>query len=254
MYSLITSAMTWSYSRITAFEQCPYKFFLTYIQPCEQIQMFFSDFGSFIHEILASFYKGKLQQNELVPYYLENFQNRVRGVSPSAEIFKNYFRQGLTYLKTVRLPESKILGVERYVKFTVEGLPFVGFVDLILEDAEDRLIICDHKSHGLKQRSSKGKYTKSDAELDSYLRQLYLYSIPIQKTYGRYPDRLVFNCYRAGYTIEEPYSMEALKSAKEWAVSAIDKINREENWLPNIEYYQCKYLCGVHRSCEYYMS
>lgn len=252
MYSLITSGMTWSYSRITSFERCPYQFFLTYIRPQTQAPMFFSDYGSLVHEILGLFYEGKLKKEELVSSYLTNFFHRVRGRAPSSAVYQNYLQQGVDCLKAVQRPEEKILGVEQRVEFSVGDLPFVGFVDLILQDADGRLTICDHKSRALKPRSKSGKHTKSDEELDRYLRQLYLYSIPVTEQYGRKPDFLQFHCYRVGRTIREPFREPAFEDAKAWALETVQKINSETEWKPCIDYYRCRNLCGFHSFCEYY--
>lgn len=254
MYSLITSGMTWSYSRITTFESCPYKFFLTYIKPHEQACMFFSDYGSFFHEILEKFYTGELKKEALVPYYLANFSSNVKGRAPNHTIFRNYFRQGLEYLRMAKLPADRILDVEKRVEFSVGKLPFIGFVDLILQDKDSDIIIkiCDHKARALKPRSTRGRYTKSDAELDSYLRQLYLYSIPVKELYGRYPSCLMLNCYRSGELIQESFSVEALKKAKTWAANTVESIIATDHWSPRMDYYHCKYLCGVQEHCEYY--
>ena len=128
---------------------------------------------------------------------------------------------------------------------------FTGFVDLIYQDKDGALCILDHKSRALKPRSGRKNPTKTDLELDDYLRQLYLYSIPISKLYGRYPDFLEFNCYRTDVRIKEPFQMEVLDHTKKWALDTIDAIRNEESWKPNIDFWRCKYLCPFHDSCEY---
>lgn len=90
------------------------------------------------------------------------------------------------------------------------------------------------------------------AELDSYLRQLYLYSIPVKELYGRYPSCLMLNCYRSGELIQESFSVEALKKAKTWAANTVESIIATDHWSPRMDYYHCKYLCGVQEHCEYY--
>lgn len=214
--------------------------------------MFFSDYGSFFHEILEKFYTGKLKKEELVPYYLAYFSSKVKGRSPNHTIFHNYFSQGLSYLKTAELPTDEILSVEQRVDFSVGNLPFVGFIDLVLRSSDSELKVCDNKARALKPRSTRGKHTKSDAELDSYLRQLYLYSIPLKEMYGRYPSCMMFNCYRSGELIQEPFSVEALENTKTWAANTVDRIITNEDWTPRMDYYHCRYLCGVQNHCEYY--
>lgn len=263
MYSLITSAMTWSYSRIAAFCQCPYKFFLTYIQPCASDPLFFSEYGQFMHELFAGFYSGALSRFELVSRYLSGFQRRVTSRAPSSKIFSSYFRQGAEALNRVS-HFGDVLGVEQEVSFYIEDLPFTGFVDLVLRAGKSAgqifpsasfhkagLCLVDHKSRILKPRSTRGHYTQSDATLDSYLRQLYLYSIPVHDLYGQYPSHLVFHCYRSGDWVFEPFSVAALNESKAWAVDTVRRICASQEWPPNLDYFFCKHLCGVHNHCEY---
>lgn len=113
-------------------------------------------------------------------------------------------------------------------------------------------MILDNKSRDLKPRSLRKKPTKSDGELDSYLRQLYLYSVPIKDLFDTYPDRLEFNCFRTGQLISEPFQEKALGTTKEWALQTIEKITENDDWSPQMDYWKCRYLCDLNQHCEYY--
>ena len=43
-------------------------------------------------------------------------------------------------------------------------------------------------------------------------------------------------------------------SAKEWVKDKIAEIRMEEEFPPNVEYFFCKHLCGLHNECVYYPS
>lgn len=251
-YPLILSDMVWSYSRISSFHMCPYKFFLTYIIPCEKSNMFFSDFGSLMHSKIADFLNGTAGREAVVSDYILNFRNSVPAKAPSAKIFVNYFSQGLNYLKNLEMPHEKIIGVEKRVEYSIGDYRFIGFIDLITQASNGALCITDHKSRALSPRSCGARYTKSDAELDSYLRQLYLYAIPVQRIFGSSPALLRFNCYRTGAVIEEAYSASAMESSQKWALQSIDAILNCSEWNADMEYYKCRYLCDVHNDCEFY--
>lgn len=245
--------MTWSFSRISAFESCPYKFFLTYIAPCDKVPLFFSSYGSFIHELLARYYGTQQGREDIVMEYLTGFQSHVVGKAPDTNIFSRYFQQGLSHLKGLTMPKQHILSVEEYVTFQVGNHPFVGYIDLLLQNPDTGAItIVDHKSHALKPRSTRGKYTKADAELDRYLRQLYLYAIAVEQSYGVLPSHLAFNCYRTGSLICEPFSLSAFQAARGWANQSVEHIIHAPSFHPCMDYYYCKYICDVHNSCEYY--
>lgn len=249
-FSNIISEMTWSYSRITTFESCPYQFFLSYIKRLPKKRMFFSDYGTLIHKIIELYLLGALKQDDLVPYYLYRFRADVAAAAPSKDIYTNYFQQGLQYLQSFSFPYRTILGVEKRADFSVEGLPFTGIIDCEAEDGG--IVIVDNKSRALKPRSKRKKPTKSDMELDAYLRQLYLYSLIIKEQFHTYPTRLEFNCFRTGTLISEPFRMDALEQTKDWAIQSVQTITKNEDWSPNMDYWKCRYLCDLNEHCEYY--
>ena len=49
--------MTFSYSRVSCFGNCRYQWLLKYIYECEDKEMFYASYGSFIHKIFERFYK-----------------------------------------------------------------------------------------------------------------------------------------------------------------------------------------------------
>lgn len=240
----------WSYSRITTYEDCPYRFYLKYIRKIKGVRLFFSDYGSFMHLIIQKFLTGELKKSELVGYYLTNFRKNVVGKAPSQTVFKNYFYQGLEYLKNIQIPDSEIVGVEKKVFFNLNDKEFIGYIDGVLRN--DGICIVDNKSRALKPRSTRKKSTKTDEELDKYLRQLYMYSIPIEAEFGELPKYLCFNCFRTQTKIVEPFNIEAYKNTKKWALDTIETISKEESWSPNIEWWRCKHLCDICNECEYY--
>lgn len=243
--------MVWSYSRITAFESCPYKFFLSYISRLDKKPLFFSDYGTLMHRIIEKKLKGELNSSELVPYYLSHFRQDIKGFAPTRAIFKTYFEQGLQYLRHMDFLYPAPLEVEQRVDFFIGGKAFTGVIDCVAKQ-DGSLIILDNKSRILKPRSSRAKPTKSDKELDDYLRQLYLYSVPIKDQFYTYPNRLEFNCFRTGQLISEPFREEALGNTIDWALQTIDTITENEDWSPKIEYWKCRYLCDLNHHCEYY--
>lgn len=242
--------MTWSYSRIKTFEECPYRFFLKYIKQCNTDSTFFSEYGLFIHRIIEKYLKNELTRSELKSYYIINFRNYIKHKAPNTKVFTNYFKQGLTYLDSIDIPVDDVIGIEKEVSFNINKYKFIGYIDIVGRK-DNCLIIIDNKSRNLKERSNRKKATKSDDELDEYLKQLYVYSIPIFNELKEYPKRLVFNCFRTKKVIIENFSEDKLTETKNWIIGQIDLINREEDWNPNLEYFKCHHLCDVSQHCEY---
>ena len=246
--------MTFSYSRLTAFDSCKYKWLLKYILGIPKIgNSFFSSYGTFLHEILAKFYRGEGNSETLAPYFLENYFSQVTGKPQKNSTAINYFQAGLNMVSDLTPTDKEILGVEQEVHWTLGGRDYIGYIDLIVRE-DDGIAILDHKSRDLKPRSKRSKPTKSDAELDEYLKQLYLYAIPIKKLSGEYPTSLQFNCYRTGTLIKELFCPKTFDTVKQWAINKANEIEHNENWRPTIDYFGCKYLCDVCHQCEYYAS
>ena len=243
--------MTWSYSRLTCFERCPYEFFLHYILSLPEESMFYSSFGSFIHHIYAEVYSGRLTPEDAVPYYIACYRRHVTPRPPSEKIGQSFFSQGLEAVRNLYIPPG-ITEVEYHCNFTVGKYPFTGFIDVAFRDEQGDLCIADHKSHPLRPRSARAKPTKGDEELDAYLRQLYLYSEAWRQLRGETPKYLLFNCYRTGTLIREPWREEKHQQALDWAASTVEKITSNTNWPPAVDFFQCNQLCGCHHNCEYY--
>lgn len=250
-YSHLIKPMRWSYSRLTTFEQCPYKFFLQYIEHERKAPLFFAEFGSFVHHILELYLNGLLPKEELPSFYLTRFTRKVGGEAPSPKIYKSFFNAGLNYLRTIDFCDPQPDAVEWKAEFKLGDYSFVGIIDVV-SNKDGSLAIIDHKSHQLKPRSGRAKPTVSDKELDEYLRQLYLYAIPVFEKYGRFPDKLIFNCFRTGGLIEEPFSEEKFYEVCAWAKDLIEQITKCEYWVANPDFFKCKYLCDCHNDCEYY--
>ena len=250
-YSNIISDFTWSYSRIGQFEMCPYGFLLNYIKRASKKPMFFSDDGSFMHKLIEQYLRGFLEKDELAATYLAGFRKNVRGKAPNGKIFKSYFEQGYEYLSHIDFPYLSPVGIEQKVNFFIGDKPFTGIIDCAAMD-DGELVIIDNKSRALKPRSGRGKPTVSDQELDSYLRQLYLYSVPMEQLYHTYPVRLEFNCFRTGQLISEPFREQEFEKTKEWALKSIDTITRNEDWSPKIDYWKCRYICDLSDDCCYF--
>lgn len=253
IYKNVIKDMTFSYSRMSSFDDCQYKWYLKYLCGEEGKDMFFAQYGSFVHELLADFYEGKFTADETYQRYLRGFKAHVNVYYPNRSVWRKYFENGADYLKTLAMPsDRKIIGVEKEVHFEVDGVKFIGFIDRLDQFEDGSLAIVDHKSRILKPRSGRKKPTKSDEELDHYLRQLYLYSKAVHDMYGKLPVKLCINSFRSGEFIEEPFVEETYHEVLNWAVGEVRRIEEEEDFPPNLDWFPCTYLCEVQDSCVYY--
>ena len=251
-YRPLIQTMTWSASRIKAFEQCPYGWFLHYIlyPNAEKTAKFFTSYGSFIHKLLEEFYNGKITKEEMLIKFLSDFQKEVTGTRPKALTVNKYIESGVNYLSSFEPLPFEPVSIEMKLQFYVQDIPFVGVIDYLGKDG-DGLVIVDHKSRELKPRSNRSKPTLKDKELDEVLKQLYLYSIPVKDKYGTYPTRLCLNCFRNRELIVEPFDETKLEEIKQWAVDRIHEIQGEKEFEPNQNFFFCPWICDVSYLCKY---
>ena len=75
--SFIIDAMTWSFSRLNSFDNCPYEWRLNYIDNEKRKDNFFAQFGSLCHGILEDYAKNKLSLFEVSDAYEDRFPKMV---------------------------------------------------------------------------------------------------------------------------------------------------------------------------------
>ena len=70
--------VSYSFSRIKSFYNCKLYYYLHYFdKSLPEVSHGTSEFGSFIHEILEMYAKGKLEIYEMLPYYEEHYNDYV---------------------------------------------------------------------------------------------------------------------------------------------------------------------------------
>ena len=194
-YRPLIEAMTWSYSRLEIFDDCPYRWFLTYIHTpkLKKEDKFYAAYGLFMHDLLEKYYRGENSKEEILIMFLTQFKERTKGTGrPKSATVQKYFQSGIEFIKSLEPMRFKMISVEEKIDFKIGELNFTGRIDYLGEE-DGELIIVDNKSRDLKQRSKREKPILKDKELDSMLRQLYIYAEAVRQKYGRLPKLLCFN-------------------------------------------------------------
>lgn len=254
----LLESMTWSFSRVNAYySSCPYEFYLHYIEKNKGADSSFGQFGSFCHKCLEMYAKGELDIFDISEYYEEHYCDEVTMEFPFnkyVDMGISYYEKGLDYFNKMDFDLSKydILGVEKKVNFKIGKYDFVGYIDLLLREKESgKIIILDHKSASIKILKS-GKISKSDQlHFLEFKRQLYLYSKAVMAEYGQV-DYLEWNMFKDQNNIKIPWDKEEYEEAIQWALDTIHKIEQEEEWRANPDWYYCHNLCGQRfNACPY---
>lgn len=235
----------YSFSKLSSWWTCPYGYKLRYEDHKTGEGNAFSSYGSLIHSIMERYAKGMLEIWDMPSVFEWEFDAAIPYKFPWNKyvVLKDtYFDQGLDYLKHFQGYDNyEILGVED--KFTVEidDWDFVGVIDLLFKDENNRLIIRDYKS-----KSS----FKNDEERDKYARQLYLYSIYVKQKYGKFPDALQFSMFRKQKIVEIDFSESAYSEALEWAKKTVRIIREAIDYPATCDQFYGENLCNFRNQCD----
>lgn len=220
----ILDGMRWSFSSVSSYNQCPQGFKMGYLDALPKIGNAFSDWGSFMHSLMESYFKGEMEFFELSSAYKNGYNSAIKCAFPSnrfCDLSERYYLSGRDYLDKFDglFEDYNIVGVEQRVLINIESRPFVGVIDLLLEKDGEYTIV-DHKSKSA---------FKSKKELHDYARQLYLYAVYVEKHFGKWPKELIFHMVRTGgELVRVPFSEEDCQEAVRWFLDTIDLIYRDD--------------------------
>ena len=248
---LIEEGHVYSFSQLQQISECPYGFYLQRIEHECTVENAFAQQGSLIHDILDQWAKGKLRIEDCSDEYLVRYMQEVTAPWPKMLASKGYadktFELGLTYFENFDgFTGYTVISSETKFKTDIAGRPFVGIIDLILEDNETKeWIICDHKSKSL---------SSFKKEEDNMYRQQLVYSKHVFEKYNRWPDRLMFNLFKeGGLKKERPFTKTAYDETMRWAEQQIEKIEQfdvQDYFDAKESDFFCWELCSVRSSCE----
>jgi hypothetical protein len=237
-------AMQWSFSRLNSFHGCKHAWYRSYILKERGEGNSFAEYGLLVHAIFEAYAKGDLEVYELVDEFEKQYDSKVWDFPPNkyVDLSESYKNQGIEYFTNFDgFDDYKIIGIEKKIEFKIEDYKFIGYIDSLLEDKDENLIIQDYKS--------KAKF-KSKKEKKEYARQLYIYTIPIIEEYKKNPYKLIFNMFRKNEIVEIPFNIKDLEEAKKWVLDTIGMISKEKNFDATVNDFFCNQLCNHRATCE----
>lgn len=248
--------MRWSFSRVHSYEDCPYKFYLGYIEkPIEVPESnYYAEVGKLMHDTLEKILKKELLVDDAADYFLRNYYETVLSKTRESAM-ESTLNACIDYLANENfdfLDNHEIVGVEKECKFQVGNYAFVGYIDLLLRNNETgKLEIWDHKSAKYPLKKN-GDVLKSELNsFTAYKRQEYLYAYAIKQEYGEYPSSLNWNYFKAGKRVNIEFDIQECEEVIEWITNMIKEIEKDEIFPPKMSYMQCNILCGYRSCCDY---
>ena len=255
--------MTWSYSRINSYYQCPKMFYMEYIDKAESVDAAFAQWGSLCHSLLDDYAKGHLLAFELGEAYDERYpEYMTERFPPNKYIDMNasYYDNGKEYFDDFEgFPDNwEIISSEQAILIEISGIKVRGYIDLLVRDKVDgRIVVVDHKS--------KAKF-KNEEELEHYGYQLYFYADWVHETFGEWPKELIFNMFRARDVKRITFTIDGLEKAINWLKKNVDSIYKEEDFADKVHLqyavtgrtvpedhspdFFCRFLCSVRYHCQ----
>ncbi len=144
-----------SYSRISTYLQCPYKYYLSYIVKLPTKPRPYFSFGSSIHTVLEWLHKPRILPvnysiREIIAYYDENWINRGYSGIDEESRYKELGKSILiSYWEKMEGSFKPALEVEKNFSYPLqgfEGVTLTGIVDRIDLDESGDLILTDYKT------------------------------------------------------------------------------------------------------------
>lgn len=248
---------TYSHSRVSTFENCPYKYKLQYIDKVEPeisetIELFM---GKRVHETLEKLYKDKkfkklVSKATLLKFYKDEWD---RQISPDVLVVKegltvdNYKKMGAKFIedyynKYKPFDQLTILGLETQDRMTLkDGSQWHVRIDKFACDDEGNYYVCDYKTNAS---------MKDQEEADSD-RQLAMYSIWVKDKFVDCKSvKLVWHMLAFNKEAVSERSDEQLKKLEEETIALIRKIETatKEKDFPTKISALCNY-CGFKSQC-----
>lgn len=243
---------TWSYSRLSSYEQCPYQWYLKYVENRDGDTNWYAQNGSAVHETLEKVARGEINIEDAGSYYLDLTEYSSEYIKESTrEKTENQCLEFFAEYDFDLFRNYEIVGAEEEIDFCIGGYDFHGFIDLHLCDQDGNHIVVDYKSaSGTLKKNSEPKKQSEDT-WNGYKKQALIYSIGIKQKYGEYPKSLRWLLFRDQQVVEKVFDHEECKAAVNWALETIHKIESDEEFLPQKNFIMCNQLCDFRRSCEY---
>ncbi len=248
---------TYSHSKVSTFENCPYKYKLSYIDRIkpeipETIELFM---GKRVHETLEKLYKDKkfkrlTSKAILLKFYNDNWEKEYSDdilVVKEGLTALNYKKMGIKFIedyydKYKPFDQLTILGLETQDVMTLkDGNKWHVRIDKFACDNDGNYYVMDYKTNA----------TMKDQEEADEDRQLAMYSIWVKDKFKDVRSvklvwhMLAFN--KEAISERTPEQLEKLENETIELINKIEQATREEKFPTNVTAL-CNY-CGYKNSC-----
>jgi len=260
-WDFILREITYSYSSISGYDNCPHGFKLSYIDKKPRKKNFYSDFGNLVHDEMKNFFDGVMDTFELSQDYQDKFDKVVTSAPPPypAGMREKYKEQGQFFFDNFSFGKEgyNVLLNEGTIEFTLpNGLKFTARPDLVLKDKiTNENILFDYKTSApFKINKKTHKETADNKKLEGYYKQMFIYTYATRSVLNIPVDIITLWFPRLDKMVDIYWSEIKENETLEWVTNQLNKIMGDEEWKPNLskenEYF-CFNLCSVLPHCKY---
>jgi len=241
---------TYSYSKVSCFEICPYQYKLKYIDKVKvEIPATIESFlGDIVHRTLEKLYKDKkfsraISKATLLKFYRDTWEkeysNDILIVKKDLKA-ENYKKMGMKFIKDYYnrmkpFDQLTILGLETTDRMTLpDGNQWHVRIDKLACDDKGNYYVCDYKTNSRMKR-------KEEADSD---RQLAMYSVWVKDKFRDIKSiKLIWHMLAFNKDVVSERTDEQLKKLQEDIMQLIKKIQKakEKNNFPTNVTGLCNY-------------
>lgn len=268
-----------SFSKIGTYKNCPYSYYLTYVEKNKRDNGVYGVLGSELHSIMEELEHGEITNEQAIKKWNSeiSYMDTLDELNfPTENAKKNYIEDVRLYLenfKPIEFRDREVFVEEHFKLKLLDKYILQGYIDLFIVDHDKKEIeIYDYKT------SSKSGFTKSHLIEKCY--QLLLYGMALEEKYPEYkivktsfdlvkyainkkgkvkerkdisPDE-VFDFSR--YFISIDYNNENKQKLLTYISENIDTIDdlskqKPNDWKAIKNKFFCDNLCSVKKYCKY---
>lgn len=272
-----------SYSKLSSFQNCPYGYYLTYIQHIKGEDNVYGILGNVVHDMYELLTKDEITIEEAKEKFKQEYELcKFLGLTFPTKMSEEKYVYDVEHSFDYFIKPMGRLEQERYFQIELENKIFRGYIDLIIFDDENKTIrVIDYKTSS--------RFSKKDLESHKVF-QLILYSMYLEKEYpeykilnpmfymlkyvnvinekGRTSVKEIYDVDELRYEVTSPLMVEVKynNDMKEKLINHIQNVtldiafndeDEESDWYPTAEElrnnsFYCKNLCSHKKKCKFY--
>jgi RecB family exonuclease len=230
---------TYSFSRLSSWDTCKHAWKRNYIEGDRGEDNFFNTFGTLGHSVLEKVDRKEITPQQAFQEWVSRYYDEV--VPHTEEWMDGWKFKADKFFVNFKGWRTEAVWIEEHFTIEMDGFLFQGYVDRLGRTSSGDLILTDYKC----SKPYEGEKLKEKA------RQLYLYSIAVNRAFGKWPSKMVFMHFKDNVPVTVPFRYDDMLEAVMWADRTVKDIETYSGDYPMQDNgYFCEAVCGFRNTCE----